>query len=102
MKLKVDSVRYIPGIGLFEQETGDIHGDYRLTDSGITNTKDGWWYFFRKFEDKENPYVYKKMRTSPTDANPDGEVVEEYVGLEFPFAVPSAWINKLKRRAMEK
>jgi hypothetical protein len=42
------------------------------------------------------------MRTSPTDGNPDGEVVEEYVGLEFPFSVPTAWLNKLKRKALDK
>lgn len=99
MKLDLTKMKHIPGIGLFEQEAGDLHGNYRLTDSGITDEKSGWWYFFRKYEDKENPYVYRKIRKSPTDSNPDGDVDEEYVGLEFPFSVPSDWIAKLKRKA---
>lgn len=100
MKLDLSKMRYTPGIGLFEQEVGETHGHYRLTGSGITDEKSGWWYFFRKYADKENPYVYRKKRTSPTDADPDGEVQEEYVGLEFPFSVPSDWVNKLKRKAL--
>jgi hypothetical protein len=101
MKLVLDSTRYLPGYGLFtEQESGEEYGDFKLTDAGISNHKDGWWYFMRKWDDKENPYWYKKRRTSATESNPEGEVVEEYVGLTLPFAVPREWLVKLRRRAL--
>jgi hypothetical protein len=100
MKLQLQHTKFIPGDGLLiEQETGDKHEKYRLTDAGITDDESGWWYFFRKYEDKESPYVYRKKRKEPTKNDPGGEVVEEYVGLEFPFTIPREWVSKLRRRA---
>lgn len=108
MKLQIDKTRYFPGEGLvIEQETGDTHGKYRLTDAGITDTSSGWWYFYRHYEDKEGGdtkglYVYRKIRKEPSKGYPGGEVVEEYVGKEWPFTVPATWKTKLRRRALSK
>lgn len=101
MKLQIEATRYLPGYGLFtEQEAGEEYSDFKLTEAGISNHKDGWWYFLRKWDDKESPYWYRKHRTSATDTNPEGEVVEEYVGLTLPFTVPREWLMKLRRRAL--
>jgi hypothetical protein len=101
MKLDLAGMRYNPATkALAEQETGDTHSHYRLTDAGITDDDSGWWYFLRKYENKDNPYWYKKIRKDPTKEHPDGEVVEEYVGLELPFPVPRTWMNKMRRRAL--
>lgn len=102
MKLQLDSMRFTPGLGMFVEEAADTatYGEFELTDAGISNHKDGWWYFLRKWDNKERPYWYKKHRTAATDTNPEGEVVEEYVGMELPFAVPREWLVKLRRRAL--
>lgn len=114
-------MRYTPGKGLVVEETaeaettdsatdssshtgeiGEVYNHYRLTEAGITDDNSGWWFFMRKYEDKENPYWYKKMRKEPTKDNPEGEIVEEYVGLKLEFSVPRAWTNKLRRKALAK
>lgn len=104
MKLQIDKMRHRPGEGLVvEQETGETHGKYRLTDAGVTDTNSGWWFFYRHYEDKPDQlYIYKKMRKEPSKAYPDGEVVEQYVGKEWPFPIPATWKTKLRRRAMSK
>lgn len=103
MKLDLHKTNYTPELGLFSEETGigSIYGNYRLTESGVTDEQSGWWYFLRKYEDKEHPYWYKKIRKPATDKNPEGEVVEEYVGLTLPFSVPREWLIKLRRKAMD-
>ena len=108
MKFDLYSTGYTHGLGFFTEESAveteteqPVYGNLRLTDSGITDDKSGWWYFLRKYEDKENPYWYKKVRKPATDKNPEGEVVEEYVGIELPFAVPREWLLKLKRKVLE-
>jgi len=83
---------------LTEQEVGDIYEHYRLTAAGVTDTTTGFWYFLRKYEGKENPYWYKKKRLDPTESNPEGKIVEYYVGLDLPFVIPRPWINRLRRR----
>jgi hypothetical protein len=85
---------------IFEKKKTDKKsGHFRLTTAGITNETSGWWYFLRKYDDKENPYWYRKMRSYPTKSDPNGKIIEQYVGLEFPYSVPSSWITKLKKRA---
>lgn len=102
MKLNLYSTAYVPELGIVSEETavGSVYGNYRLTPSGVTDEKSGWWYFLRKYEDKERPYWYKKVRKPATDKNPEGEVVEEYVGLELPFSVPREWVVRLRRKAL--
>lgn len=86
---------------LLEKKKNDKKsGKFRLTKAGITNETTGWWYFLRKYEDKEHPYWYKKKRLENKDGEA-GEIVEEYVGLKLPFTVPAEWISKLKRRALK-
>ncbi|MEM3097497.1 MAG: hypothetical protein QXU32_02090 [Nitrososphaerales archaeon] len=99
MRLSIADVHYMYGNGwvVAEQEVGDKHGNYRLTKSGITDDSTGWWYFMRKYEGKENPYWYRKMRVKHSDDS-IGEVVEEYVGTKLPFIVPRAWINVLRKK----
>jgi hypothetical protein len=103
MKFDLYSTRYTPEFGIYTEElaVGTVYGNYRLTDSGVTDDKSGWWYFLRKYEDKERPYWYKKIRKPATDKNPEGEVVEEYVGITLPFSIPREWLIRLKRKAME-
>lgn len=103
MKLNLHSTRYTPELGFFTEEAEteeNVYGNYRLTDSGVTDEKSGWWYFLRKYEDKEHPYWYKKIRKPATDKNPEGEIVEEYVGLTLPFTIPREWLIRLRRKAM--
>lgn len=101
MKLQIDSMRFTPGEGLVvEGQVGDTYGELRLTDSGITDDKSGWWYFLRKYDNKEHPYWYMKKRKEATGEYPEGEVVEEYVGLTLPFSVPREWIAQLRRKAL--
>lgn len=103
MKLDLYSTRYSPELGIYTEESavGNIYGHYRLTESGVTDDSSGWWYFLRKYEDKEHPYWYKKIRKPATDKSPEGEVVEEYVGLTLPFSIPREWLIKLRRKAMD-
>lgn len=103
MKFQLHLMRNTPeGLIVNEQETGEVHGVWRLTDAGASNKSNGFWYFFRHFEDKPDQlYVYRKMRTEASKDAPEGEIIEEYVGKTFPAGVPRAWINKLKRRALK-
>lgn len=102
MKLDLYKTGYSPELGLFTEEaaTDNVYGNYRLTDSGVTDETSGWWYFLRKYEDKEKPYWYKKIRKPATDKNPEGEVVEEYVGITLPFSIPREWLIKLRRKVL--
>lgn len=72
---------------------GKTVGGVRKTEGGyVWEGGDEWWYFLRDLPGKENPYWYKKRRTSPTNKNPEGKVEEEYVGKNeesLPFKIPT-------------